>query len=224
MKDNTTSQPAVEYDTNITKTMPFYNTFHDKVISLVEIVKPEAQSWLDTGCGSGTFVAKAMKKFSHTNFLLADPSSAMLEITKEKLMDKNCQFFLCGTDELNLPEESLDVISAILAHHYYSSLTAKRSAVANCFRMLKAGGIYVNFESFKPASEQGMWIALECWRRAQIAAGKEEKEVEKHLNRCGTEFFPVTLDDHMQLLKESGFSVVELFWLSGMQAGIYAIK
>jgi tRNA (cmo5U34)-methyltransferase len=90
--------------------------------------------------------------------------------------------------------------------------------------MLKPQGVYVSFESFLPATQAGMDIALACWRKAQLAAGKEEKSVDKYLSRCGTEFFPATLTENVRLLQETGFSVVELFWLSGMQAGIYAIK
>ena len=224
LKDNTTSQPATEYDDNIGKTMPFYDMFHANTIALVEVVRQEPQTWLDAGCGTGTLVAKASEHFEQTRFIRADPSAAMLALAQEKLEDKNCQFVSGGTEELNLASESLDVITGILANHDYSSLEKKRLAVENCFRMLRPGGIYINFESFKPASERGLQIALECWPRAQLARGKKEEAVEKYLSRCGTEFFPVSIDTHVQLLKESGLSVVEIFWLSGMQVGIYAIK
>ena len=224
MKDNKTSQPALDYDGNIGKTMPFYNLFHTNTIDLIGVVKPSPQQWLDTGCGTGTLVAQAAERFSQTQFVLTDPSPAMLDLAKEKLADRNCKFCLGGTEELNMATDRFDVITAILAHHYYSTPEAKRRAVENCFRMIKAGGIYVNFESFRPASEQGSTIGLECWRRAQLGRGKKEADVEKYLNRFGVEFFPVTLDSQVHLLMETGFSVVEIFWVSGMQAGIYAIK
>ncbi|MDD4085445.1 MAG: methyltransferase domain-containing protein [Acholeplasmataceae bacterium] len=224
MKDNRTSQPAAEYDGNIEKTMPYYAAFHERTLDLIEVIKPAPAAWLDTGAGTGTFVKKALARFPEASFVAADPSSAMLKIAKVKLAGADCAFVQQPTEELALPDDSFDVVTAILSHHYYSAAAGKKKAVANCLRMLKPQGVYVSFESFLPATQAGMDIALACWRKAQLAAGKEEKSVDKYLSRCGTEFFPATLTENVRLLQETGFSVVELFWLSGMQAGIYAIK
>lgn len=48
--------------------------------------------------------------------------------------------------------------------------------------------------------------------------------VEKHLSRYGTEYYPITVEKQVQVLKNCGFRVVELIWLSCMQAGILGIK
>ena len=224
MKDNKTSQPAGDYDGNIGKTMPFYDLFHENALGLIEVVKPDPQQWLDTGCGTGTLVTKAAERFGQTRFSLADPSSAMLDLAKAKLTGPAFSFCIGGTEELSFDAESFDVITAILSHHYYSSAEDKRRAAENCFRMLNPGGIYVNFESFRPASEQGFRIAIEGWRRAQVARGKKEVDIDKYLSRCGVEFFPALLEDNVRLLLETGFCVVEIFWMSGMQAGMYGIK
>ncbi len=50
------------------------------------------------------------------------------------------------------------------------------------------------------------------------------KPVEDHLKRFDTEYFPIKTSEHMLLLKEAGFRVVEMFWMSYMQAGFYCIK
>jgi tRNA (cmo5U34)-methyltransferase len=224
MRDNTTSQPAGEYDAGISKTMPHYELFHENTIGLIEVVRPNPARWLDTGCGTGTLASKAMERFAQTRFVLADPSPAMLDLAKAKMAGCECEFHLGSTEELGLTAASLEVVTAILSHHYYPSPEGKLLAVENCFRMLKTSGIYVTFESFLPASEPGVEIALKCWRSAQLARGKKEADVEKYLKRFGVEFFPMPLDAHVRMLRETGFSVVEVFWLSGMQAGIYAIK
>lgn len=224
MKDNKTSQPAHEYDANITKTMPHYNLFHRSALDLIAVTCPQPAVWLDTGCGTGTFVQQAAQYFPTTRFELADPSNAMLELAREKLTGKDAAYHLSGTEGLQLPDNSLDVITAILAHHYYPDQEGRRGAAQNCYRMLKTGGVYVNIESFLPATERGREIALDVWRRAQVAGGKKEADADKHLKRCGVEFFPATVEAGVSILKETGFTVVEVFWLSGMQYGVYAIK
>lgn len=224
MRDNKTSQPAEEYDGNIGKTMPFYDDFHNAAISLIEVVQPYPSSWLDTGCGTGTLVADAARKFSGTYFTLADPSAAMLDIAREKTGEiPRCRYLALGTETLDCPNETYDVITAMLAHHYFDVGT-RRIATANCYRMLKPGGVYVTFETVLPATEYGRRTGLEWWRRAQIRQGKSAEIAEKHIKRYNVEFFPIMLSSHLELLRDTGFSAVEVLWVSGMQAGFYAVK
>jgi tRNA (cmo5U34)-methyltransferase len=44
------------------------------------------------------------------------------------------------------------------------------------------------------------------------------------MERFDTAYFPITVDEHLQLLKACGFETAELFWYSYMQAGFYGIK
>jgi len=224
MRDNKTSQPAHEYNSSIRKTMPFYDYFHDSAIGLLEVINPRPDTWLDTGSGTGTFIEKAASAFPGTFFTVADPSAAMLDIAKEKLPGiARCEFLLAGSEMLECADSSFDVITAFLSHHYFDAET-RRKATANCFRMLKKGGVYISFETLLPNTEKGRQFGLECWRRAQLRLGKNEGSIDKYLGRYGVEFFPITLTAHFELLRDSGFSVAELLWFSGMQAGFYAIK
>ncbi len=54
--------------------------------------------------------------------------------------------------------------------------------------------------------------------------GRTEQEADQHIARYGKEFLPITAEGHLNALAQAGFSVVELFWFSQMQAGFYAIK
>ena len=67
-------------------------------------------------------------------------------------------------------------------------------------------------------------IGMKYWKNFQESRGRDEKEVEIHLKRFDVEYFPITINEHISLLKKSGFRVVELFWRSYMQAGFYCIK
>ncbi len=226
MRDNKTSQPAQEYDAKVEKTLPLYRLFHEHTLDLIKVAKPTPAVWLDTGCGSGNLVGKAVKDFAKTHFILADPSEAMLSVAREKFendKDVDLEFIQSGTERLDCAKESIDVITAIMSHHYFD-IEMRKKATENCYRMLKEGGVYVTFESIRPQSEKGLQIGLERWAQAQLRQGKILQEVEKHISRYGVEFFPISIDSHLQLLKDLGFSTVEVFWASVMQAGVYAIK
>jgi hypothetical protein len=49
-------------------------------------------------------------------------------------------------------------------------------------------------------------------------------EAEAHVERFDSEFFPLTVTEHLELLREAGFRTAELFWYSYMQAGVFAIR
>ena len=75
-----------------------------------------------------------------------------------------------------------------------------------------------------PDSAQGTQLGIERWKRFQIEHGRTGIMAEKHAKRFNTEYFPITINEHLKLLKKIGFQTAELFWKSQMQAGFYAIK
>ena len=225
IKDNKTSQSASQYDKNIAKTIPCYQLFNNEIISLVKFSAPRAKSWLDTGCGTGTLILQASQEFGKLKFLAADPSEAMLQIAREKLSgvsELEVKYVLSGTGQLCC-QERFDVVTAVLAHHYLD-IENRIKATRNCFQMLNEGGIYVTLETIMPNTEQGRKIGLERWRSAQIANGKTPESVDHHLQRYGIELLPITIEAHLDLLRNVGFRTVEVLWASGMQAGFYSIK
>ncbi|MBU2700511.1 tRNA (cmo5U34)-methyltransferase [Sporomusaceae bacterium BoRhaA] len=226
MRDNKTSKPAQEYDGNFGKTMLYHSFFHEETLRLIKAVNPRPETWLDAGCGTGILVSKALNFFADTHFVMMDPSAAMLDIAKEKFAGREnmkLSYVLAGTEEADFPTENFDVITAILAHHYFNKST-RQKATANCLAMLKKGGTYVTFETILPSSDQGIKIGLERWKTAIIKNGKDAAAAEQHISRFGTELLPITAMEHIELLHKVGFSVVEILWASGVQMGFYAIK
>jgi tRNA (cmo5U34)-methyltransferase len=222
--DNATAHPADEYDGNIRKSIPLYDQFHQATIDLVSSVWPSPQTWIDVGCGTGTLVEKAHRVFPTTEFVLADPSKAMLELATEKLKGRDRISLLqpVTAEELRFPKPAA-VVTAIQSLHYLNT-EQRRMAVRNCFHQMQAGGLFVTFENIRPLTDRGTEIGKENWKRSEIKAGKPEEEARKHVERFGTEFFPITIEAHLKLLREIGFELVELLWYSYVQAGFYCIK
>lgn len=218
MNDNSTPFSAKDYDDLIHKTMPYYESFHESAIDLVKAFYPNPVSWLDTGCGTGSFAHKAFAEFKDTIFYLADPSAGMIETAKiitENIIQKS-------TAELNYPENKFDVITSILSHHYLN-INDRRSSTENCMRMLKQNGIYITFENIRPLTSDGFEIFMKRWYNFKLANGAMINENE-HYSRFDHDYFPITIIEHIDLLKQAGFKTVEMFWMSYMQAGFFAIK
>ncbi|WMW23815.1 class I SAM-dependent methyltransferase [Methanolobus sediminis] len=226
--ENKTPHLPEDYDSKISTVLPYYRSFHEETINLVESLPEPPKVWMDTGCGTGTFIAKAIEHFPDTKFLMLDPSEGMLTQAKEKLSSYNCNKIKIleasatqdFTQELS---EQPDIITAIQCHHYLD-LENRKKAVLKCYELLKEGGIFITFENISPLTEEGISIGKSYWGDFQSRHGRTEEEVEAHLKRFGTEYFPITVEEHLKLLRETGFRTVELFWYSYMQAGFYCIK
>ena len=54
--------------------------------------------------------------------------------------------------------------------------------------------------------------------------GRSKESVAEHRKRFDVKYFPIRISEHLELLNSVGFKVVELFWLSYMQAGFFCIK
>lgn len=227
--ENTTPYRAAEYDLNVRKTIPFYETIHVETIDLVKTVRPDVAWWLDTGCGTGYLIELALQEFPRACFVLTDPSAAMLEQAKRRLAgvkDARLRFLEpADSEELlgQMGNVTPQVITAVLCHHYLRP-AERRQAVQACYDALENQGLFITVENIAPWTEKGTRIGLERWKSYQMHMGRSETVVDDHLTRFDTKYFPITVDEHIRLMTEAGFQVTEMFWFSQMQAGLYGVK
>lgn len=219
-----TSSSPQEYDWGVRKTIPYYENIHTETIDLIAHVVPWPNHWVDVGCGTGRLVIEAAHRFPDTEFTLTDPSEEMLTMAKTSLAgSKNCMYIQVGTEDLQLPDQFADVITAILAHHYLDA-AGRAKAIRNCFRILRPGGVLVTCEHTAPRTEYGTRIAIERWKDWQIQAGKRADAAASYMARYGSAFFPIKASEHVTLLEEHGFCPVEVLYASYCDTVFYAIK
>ncbi len=228
MSDNLSPYSSSQYEEGMLKTMPYYESIYFETISLIRYLRPNVYKWLDTGCGTGSLISRAYPVFEGTKYFLADPSEEMLNKAQQALSKiPTSQLEILGSiGTENLPDHcanSPQVITAILAHHYFAR-KEREIATKRCFHLLEKDGLYITFENIYPSSEEAKEIGLGRWKQFQMSKGKSEEEANRHISRYNKSFFPVTVDEHLKILKDAGFRIAELFWYSNMQAGFYAIK
>lgn len=214
---------AESYDRDILNTIPYYDEVYNQIADVVSVAfLNKAVSWLDVGCGTGKMAEVALEQCNVEKMICIDNSSAMLEVARQKI-----RFFYVAF--LKLPMEGIDydsqfdVISSILVNHYLS-YEERRIAVRNCYHALKEKGIFITFENFAPCDEAMKNLYLKRWKKYQYSKGKSIEECEKHLSRYNTEYFPITIQEQIKILRDCGFMSVEIFWCSYMQVGILARK
>ena len=223
--DNKSAHNAVDYDTKILQTIPYYENIHDEALNVIKASGLEIGNWLDAGSGTGIFIKKAFMQYPGASFILADPSLEMMTQAKVNLDGLIGRFrFLppVSMHELRI-NDKCDMITAIQSLHY-TKPSVREDAVRICYNMLNKGGMFLTTENITPMTEDGVKIGKENWKRFQMHKGKDEKEAAKHMERFGVEYFPITIEEHLKLYRNCGFKAVEMFWYSYMQAGFYCIK
>ncbi|MFA6710141.1 MAG: methyltransferase domain-containing protein [Candidatus Methanomethylophilaceae archaeon] len=212
------------YDGRVPLTIPGYEEIHKRIADTVGSLDERPRYWLDTGCGTGTLVAGNVDRFPDTEFILADPSSGMQDAARSKLSGKqNCSFVEKGTEDVNFGNGTLDVITAVLCHGYYDR-EGRRKATENCYRLLREGGLYFTVEHIRQDTDEETDAAMGRWRKFLIEGGRTPEETDAYLDRRDTVFFPITVREHTDLLKECGFREVNVFWRSCSDAGFLASK
>ena len=222
MIDNRSAYNSNVYDENIVNTLPYYREFHNQITDLVKVMGFKDITWLDTGCGTGTLAVRVLEERDDVRFTLCDPSEQMLERAEEKLSGRDIRFLNLQSQDLTFDSE-FDVVTAVQCHHYLQP-EQRSSAVKNCFRALKSNGVFVTFENVKMTTDESDRIALKRWEGFLSDHLKDPEKVAHHINRRGVEVFPVTIEEHIKLLRECGFKSVDVLWTSYLQAGFWAVK
>lgn len=222
MNDNKSAFSSSDYDRKIKQTLPYYDDFYKQVIGLVKIMKPNPVTWLDIGCGTGKMGSVAFENIEIEKFVFCDSSDEMIGIVKERFNCQQAQFSVCDVQKLHYANE-FDVITAIQVNHYLH-INERRIALQKCYEALKEKGIFISFENFAPFTDLGKSVYLERWKRYQMEQGKSPQECNKHIERYGKDYFPISLSEHRELMQDCGFSVVEVLWLSNMQVGFWGMK
>lgn len=222
MKDNNSAFNVDEYDEKIAQTLPYYQDFYQTVVDLVNVYFKEEPRWLDVGCGTGKMAEVALANLEVESFLFFDSSSKMIEFVSKKFKLSNVDFLNESIEKLSFNNE-FDIITAIQVNHYLHR-DKRIIAIENCYRGLKDNGIFITFENYAPFSDVGKELGLARWKKYQLNHGRNINEVQNHLNRYGQDYFPITINEHMKLIKDCGFKVVEIIWLSYLQVGFLAIK
>ncbi len=230
--DNCSAHPAAQYDAEVRKVIPYYDAIQGETIDVVRTIVGAPATWLDTGCGTGALIERALPLFPDTRFLAADPSEAMLTQVRQRVAGLGAAAAgrvtvlpAVASDGLPkaVPGLRVPVVTAIMCHHYLEP-EARRAAVRGCCEILEPGGVLVVFENVESESPRGRELGLRRWREFQLRQGRPAEAVDKHLRRFGTELKPIRIAEHLALFRAVGFTEAEVLWRAHLQAGFYAVK
>lgn len=223
MRDNNSAFKSTEYDEKIKLTLPYYEQFYKQITDVVNTYyKSKSLDWLDVGCGTGKMAEIASRETPTKRFVFCDNSSKMMDIAKNRFDFPNAEFIISDVQNINFQNE-FDVVTAVQVNHYLKG-DERICAIKKCYEALKSDGLFISFENFAPSGKMSERLYLERWKKYQISMGKSSEEAEDHIGRYKKDYYPISVSEHLEILKKCGFKEAELLWLSYMQIGIVGIK
>lgn len=210
------------YDARIRRTIPQYDMILEDALDIASHSGIDVKYWVDVGAGTGNMAIKALAKFPRAKFTLLDISSDMLAVAKSKMGDGS-SYVHGSSDRMDIEDCSADVVTCIQSNHYYDE-AGHAKALAECYRILRPGGLLIVSENVASRTEAGFKVTRARIKDFAVGQGFDEEEVDAYLDRYGKDFFPHTVDQHLKLLEEAGFADAEVFFYSYGQAGFFAFR
>ncbi len=202
---------AATYDGRFVRFIDRYDEALDLVAALVGALvgalRPGPRAVLDLGAGTGEVSRRLLQVAPGARVHAVDFSERMLDQARAKLAGHGARFTCEAADLARFdPAGAHDpydaVVSAFAVHHLADA--AKRDLCRRAVAALAPGGVFVNADLVKGATDLEQRTVLELHTAAMRARGLSEEEVQERLRRHREHDLPATLSDQLRWLEESG--------------------
>ena len=201
---------ANEFDIIIQKLIPNYNEMIDALVSVIPFSNDSGFSVIDLGCGTGTLTKAVKNSFPKIAVTCVDIAEKMLEIAKEKIGGN----VRCIQKDFNAFDfdEKYDLIISSLALHHMESDSDKSGFYKKIYSALNTGGMFINIDIVLGSNEKLQRVYLREWLKFMKSNVPEKEVLEKWLPNYHMEDRPAKLIIHLDMLKNCGFSFVDVVY------------
>ncbi len=214
---------AEEYDARIRSTIPRYDALLADALDVAVHSGVEVKYWVDVGAGTGNMAIMAMARFPKAKFTLLDISSDMLSVAKSKAGEERTVYVHGSSDKMKIADQTADVVTCIQSNHYYEE-EGHAKVLEECYRILRPGGLIIVTENVATRTDRGYGILRSRLKDYLTEKGRSDNAAEGYLDRYGTEFHPHTVEQHLKLMEDAGFTDVEVFYYNYGQIGLYGFR
>ena len=199
---------AEHYDRARRRLIPGFDDFYRAAIDLLNFSRDDEIDVLDLGAGTGLLTAFIAYEFPRAKITMVDISNEMLEKARERFSMGGERFRFEVMDYATAPISGTydAVVSALSIHHL--SDDRKRALVSRIYGALKTGGLFVNADQFRAASDETERRHHERWLTRSREIGVHERDLQQALERMKYDD-AATLEDQFEWMRAAGFSDID---------------
>lgn len=207
-----------EFDAHINSSVIGYSDLISDIVTISDYFVEDGMKMYDLGCSTGKLVKLLADKHPKAYFVGVDFES---NFSKDFKSVNNIQLL---PKDLTLMRrfEDATFITSIFTMQFLSERD-RRDVIRSVFDSLQSGGCFIWSEKVLSNNPkfQDMLSMMYYEQKRKVFTGDEILDKEKSLRSM---MRLLTLDENIQILKDVGFTKVEIFWRRYNFVGIMAIK
>lgn len=203
-------EEAKEFDNIIKTLIPNYSEMVDILTLAIPFSNTSNFSMIDLGCGTGTISKSVKDSFPNVNITCVDISSKMLEIAKNKI-GGNVTCIEADFNNFEFPSKHDLVVSSLALHHLEND-SDKLNFYKKIYSSLNDNGIFINMDVVLGADDFIQELYMNKWKEFMIKSVSEDEINNKWLKNYYLEDKPTKLTTHLDMLRDCGFSHVDVIY------------
>jgi len=203
-------EEADEFDNVILKLIPHYTEMIDALVRAIPFEKDASINVIDLGCGTGTVAQKIKSAFPNAKISCLDVAENMIRLAQKKL-GGTADCYVCGFDEFVF-DKKYDVMVSSLALHHLANDEDKKTFYRKIFDALNDNGVFYNADVVLGSNDRLQELYMAKWMTFMGKTVSSEEIENKWLVNYKTEDRPTKLMNHLNWLKNIGFSEIDVVW------------
>ena len=200
---------AARFDAYFYRVMPRYEELLQALVESLPFEKSAPISVVDLGCGTGNLTRAVTLAFPVASVLCIDVAENMLAMAREKLGRNEKIVFRQGdVRTVPLPGPYDAIVSSMVLHHV--DVTEKPALYRRLYDALRPGGVFFVIDILRSNNGHLQNMYLEKWKDFMRQNELPEDTIEEQVTLHRQEDRPATLEEELAILREAGFSSVDV--------------
>ncbi len=216
------------FDDMLLRSIPFYTELQKIILNSASEFTQDDSNIIDCGCSTGTTLALLADYLpqSNVNFVGLDYSQDMLDVAQKKLASHSKQDKITLTHHdlnngLSYPNSSIIILNLVLQ---FIPIEKRYPLLIDCFKSLNKNGALLLIEKINTEYENFQPISTHAYETFKLDQGYSKEEIANKKAALKNVLIPLKQSENINLLKKSGFSIVETLFQWYNFCAMIAIK
>ncbi|MBD3809313.1 MAG: carboxy-S-adenosyl-L-methionine synthase CmoA [Sulfuricurvum sp.] len=220
------AEVAAVFDDMLLRSVPFYKESQELTRRFAISALKEGGIVYDLGCSTASLllaIERSVGKSENIRLVGIDNSAAMIEHARKKIEAYGSQIELHEGDILQFPYEKGQVIVSNYTLQFIRPLV-RDTLVRNIADALHEGGVFIFSEKVVSEDPKLNKELIDCYYDFKKAQGYSEYEIVQKREALENVLIPYTMNENIQMAKNSGFKTCEVLFRWANFATFIAFK